>query len=286
MKLFKGLPPKTKKTIMCAEHTGENQGDSKKERHAGRHHKRAGHIVSHADDAPSSNILLYALIIISAGLIIFNQIKINEIASASVSASASSSQLAGSAQPKATGNAESDAIALILAKGVPPIYGPELGVSFDNVVAGMDVLKNFDPTYGSKKIVLQGAELQRYIKIGTVPSIACEYCCGAKTLVSQNGQAACGCAHSWAMRGLIAYLIKNHGAEYTDEQITQQAMKWKALFFPKQMVAKFIDQSATGQYTPDIAAILSGVDLSKFGNFKNADFGSSLGSAPNMVGGC
>ena len=104
--------------------------------------------------------------------------------------------------------------------------------------------------------------------------------------MTPNGDAACGCAHSWAMRGLEAYLIKNHGTQYTDEQITQQIMKWKALFFPKQMVQKFMDQSATGKYTPDIAAILSGVDTSKLGNIKSADFGTALQNTPNMVGGC
>ncbi len=238
------------------------------------------HGASTFESAKNSNILLYVLIFLSIGLILFNQLKINEITGAALP----SNQLSGA--PKLTGNAEQDAIAIVLAKGVPPVYGLELGVSFDDPVAGMDVLKNFDPTYGNNKIVLQGADLQRYIKIGTVPSIACEYCCGATTLVSPSGDAACGCAHSWAMRGLMAYLIKNHGSEYTDEQITQQAMRWKALFFPKQMVKKFMDQSATGQYTPDMAAILSGVDLTKLGNMKNADFGSSLQSAPNMVGGC
>lgn len=247
----------------------------------GNHAEHHIHHTQNADEKISP--LLYALIFLSIGLVIFNQIQISELASA-LSAPASSSAL--SAVPKLTGNAESDAIAIVLAKGVPPVYGPELGVSFDDPVAGMDVMKNFDPTYGANKIVLQGADLQRYIKMGTVPSIACEYCCGATTLVDSSGRAACGCAHSWAMRGLMAYLIKNHGAEYSDEQITQQAMKWKALFFPKQMVSKFMEQSQTGKYTPDMAAILSGVDLSKLGNLKNADFGTALSSAPNMVGGC
>jgi hypothetical protein len=284
---------------MCAKHVAkksdevkqetraaESGSDSKEERHAGQHHeKHAAHADSGEGKSQGSNILLYAMVFLSIALIVFNQMKINDLVSASVS-SASSSQLETSSQPQLTGNAEQDAIAIVLAKGVPPIYGTELGVSFDNPVASMDILKNFDPTYGSQKIVLQGAELQRYIKIGTVPTIACEYCCGATTLIDSKGNAACGCAHSWAMRGVIAYLIKNHGSQYTDEQITQQAMKWKALFFPKQMVKKFMDQSVTGKYTPDMAAILSGVDTSKMGNVKSADFGSALQSAPNMVGGC
>ena len=89
----------------------------------------------------------------------------------------------------------------------------------------MGILENLD-----NSITFSGDDLQRYVKIGSM--IACEYCCGATTLVFSNGQPACGCAHSYAMRGVAKYLIKNHGTEYTDDQILEELGKWKVLFFP------------------------------------------------------
>ena len=97
-----------------------------------------------------------------------------------------------------SGEVSADAMKLVMGKGIPEIYGSELGVSFDQVEPALNVLKQFDPTYGNRKIVLTGEALQRYTSVGL--RIACEYCCGAQSLVFANGQAACGCAHSQAMR--------------------------------------------------------------------------------------
>ena len=103
------------------------------------------------------------------------------------------------------GSATEDAIKLAISQGVPEIYGPELGISFDEVQQSIDVLRRFDPTYGKQKIVLAGDDLQRFINVGL--KISCEYCCSAKSIIRADGSAACGCAHSQAMRGLLAYLI-------------------------------------------------------------------------------
>lgn len=121
--------------------------------------------------------------------------------------------------------------------GVPEIYGEELNISFDNVQDAIDKVKIYGPTYGipGKKIVLSGIDLDRYIDIGFM--IACEYCCGVKTLVKENGEAACGCAHSIMMRGLSAFLIKNH-PEMSNEQILGELEKWKITYFPKQTLSK------------------------------------------------
>lgn len=120
--------------------------------------------------------------------------------------------------------------------GIPDLYGEELGVSFDRVQEAIDTVSPFDPTYGlpEKKIKLTGDNQKRYIKIGS--AIACEYCCGAKTLVFANGEAACGCAHSQMMRGLAAYLIKTQ-PQLTDGEILEELEKWKAAFFPKETLA-------------------------------------------------
>lgn len=156
--------------------------------------------------------------------------------------------------------------------GIPHIYGEELGISFDKVQDAIDKTSGFDPTYGieGKKIALADlteAELERYKRIGA--SIACEYCCGAITLTREDGTAACGCAHSAMMRGLAAYLIKNHSQEFTDEQILEELTMWKRTYFPKQTLSEELDRMAKAG-EPGIEQILE-----EFPDF-----------LPQMVGGC
>ncbi len=153
--------------------------------------------------------------------------------------------------------------------GVPEIYGRELGLSFDKVQESIDIMVVFGPTYGQegKKIILAGSDLERYKKIGA--SIACEYCCGIKTLTKKDGSAACGCAHSIMMRALAAYLIKEHPKEFTDKKILQELEKWKITFFPKQTLVKKL-QKLEKAGEPGIKEILE-----EFPEFM-----------PSMVGGC
>lgn len=118
-------------------------------------------------------------------------------------------------------------------KGVPEIYGEELNISYDQVQDAINKVRVFGPTYGTedKKIVMSGGDLDRYVNIGS--QISCQYCCKAKTLVRRDGVAACGCAHSIMMRGLTAYLIKNHPL-LSDEKILDELKTWKTTYFPKQ----------------------------------------------------
>lgn len=143
--------------------------------------------------------------------------------------SAQSSQPGSSTVPSA--------YAAIIPTGVPAIYGSELGISYDDVSpndaqradATIRKLAVFD-----QQITLSGADLERYINIGyrLNNGIACEYCCGARSVIFETGEAACGCAHSYAMRGLAKYLISKHRNKYTDEQVQAEMGKWKVLFFP------------------------------------------------------
>lgn len=152
--------------------------------------------------------------------------------------------------------------------GVPDVYGKELNISFDEVQDAINKVQIFGPTYGEegKKIVLTGGDLERYINIGSQTS--CEYCCGVATLVEKNGDASCGCAHSIMMRGLAAYLIKNH-PELSDEQILKELNTWKITYFPKQTLsAKLQEMEKTGE--TGIREILE-----EFPDF-----------LPQMVGGC
>ena len=149
----------------------------------------------------------------------------------------------------------------------------------------MNVKKQFDPAYGKQKIVLTGDDLQRYIDVNL--QISCEYCCSAVSIIRQDGEAACGCAHSQAMRGLAAYLIQNHGSEFTNDEILRELSRWKGAYYPKQTIKKLASQLQGADFTPDTAALVMGVDLPDYGQgSKSAPLPSDLENLPNMVGGC
>lgn len=227
----------------------------------------------------SSWIMLFIIMAVMA----FNQVVISQASSAPMSMSRSSVN----APIALSGDVMQDTINIVISQGVPEIYGNELIVSFDDPVGSMEVLKDLDPTYGRQKIVLQGADLQRYINIGSM--IACEYCCGVKTIVFKNGEASCGCKHSWAMRGLAAYLIQNHGDEYTDDEIVRELARWKGLYFPKQMIQKFMTQMQSGEYTTDIASMVMDFDestIQALGGDGTVTLPSEIEDLPGMVGGC
>lgn len=193
-------------------------------------------------------------------------------------------KFAGGAGPGLNGDLAQDAVKLGLAQGAPSVYGNELGVNFSQVQESMNIMKEFDPTYGNKKIKLSGNLLSRYINVGM--KIACEYCCGATALIRQDGEAACGCAHSQAMRGLAAYLLQNHASEYTDDQILRELAQWKGSYFPKAMVDKISKQLISGQYTPDVAALLLDKKIPKYSDSsKNAPLPNDV-KLPGQVGGC
>jgi hypothetical protein len=136
----------------------------------------------------------------------------------------------------------------VIPAGVPDRYGAELGVSFDQAAAAIPILSRFEQDTRPQK--LTGDKLARYINIGQ--QTACEYCCGAKTMVFKDGRKACGCAHSAAMRGVVAYLLDNY-PEMSDEDILAEANRWKAVFFPRQTVQKALSVSANGEV--DIKAL-------------------------------
>jgi hypothetical protein len=202
--------------------------------------------------------LVALMLVIALGIGAYNSFQISKIGSGAA----------------VTGAAVADSTDVI-PTGVPKIYGSELGVSFDDVTpydrakadATIGVLANLDRT-----IELDGDNLERYISIGT--QISCEYCCGAKAIIFDNGKAACGCAHSYAMRGLAKYLILNHGSEYSNDEILEEMGKWKTLFFPSQITSK--------------AQVLSerGIELSYVNLASNKYRGIEKGTGGGMVGGC
>lgn len=164
----------------------------------------------------------------------------------------------------------------IIPTGVPAIYGEEIGVSYDDVSANnpqlADATINKLTAYEDKE--LNAEQRQRYIKIGS--EISCEYCCGAKAIIFSNGERACGCAHSYSMRGLAKYLLINH-PDMSDDEILSELGKWKVLFFPGIHEQK--------------AAVLKekGIDPTNYINLASNKYrGIEQGQASGggMVGGC
>jgi len=165
----------------------------------------------------------------------------------------------------------------IIPKGIPSVYGKEMGVSYDDVSPNNPVLA--DATIAKltqyEDMQLNSEQMDRYIKIGS--SISCEYCCGAKAIIFSNGERACGCAHSYAMRGLAKYLLTKH-PDMADEEILNELGKWKVLFFPgiHEQKAQVLEAN--------------GIDSSNYINLaSNLYRGIEQGQAANsggMVGGC
>ncbi len=218
----------------------------------------------------------YAIALILVLLVAYNQVQLSSISAKVAMLGSSVSTLSSTA----TGSSGAGQVSLqaseIIPKGIPSVYGAELGVSFDDVTPNnpkvestINILGNLD-----NSITLTGDDMKRYIDVAS--QISCEYCCGAKSIIFDNGQAACGCAHSYAMRGLAKYLIKNHGSEFTDDQILEEMGKWKVLFFP-------------GIHEQKASVLKSqGIELNYINLASNKYRGIEKGQASggSMVGGC
>ncbi len=184
-----------------------------------------------------SNKLTLSLMLFLAALLIFNQFQISYLHKMMKVNMEAKDVLAQTVSLSAAAGGGTDIAALaakILPSGIPPVYGAELGVSFDRAAEAIPVLSRYEQDTRPDK--LSGEQLARYVKIGQMTS--CEFCCGARTMVFNDGRKACACAHSAAMRGAVAYLIDKHG-DMTDQQILGEANKWKAVFFPGPMVQRY-----------------------------------------------
>jgi hypothetical protein len=170
--------------------------------------------------------IIYILVLVAVGTMVLNQYLLLKVGSSITGA--------------ATASAPSTSLSLdgTIPKGVPAVYGQELGISYDDINPNNP--NKADQTirrlaFYDVNLSLSGDLLQRYIEIGT--NISCEYCCGAPAIIFNDGSAACGCAHSYAMRGLAKYLLTNH-PDMTNDQILEELGKWKTLFFPGIMTQK------------------------------------------------
>lgn len=151
-----------------------------------------------------------------------------------------------------------DAIAVMVPSGTPD-YGEAMGISFDDPVNSMEKMAG---AYASLKKMAKedDAVWERYLSIAAAPrGIACEFCCGVGAQgVSASGELRCGCQHNPAVQSLTLWLMMN--TDYSDAEVLYEVYRWKALWFPKNMVG--------------LALQIAGGDS------------SVLGDLPGMVGGC
>ena len=153
---------------------------------------------------------------------------------------------------------QEDAISAIIPTGTPD-YGEAMGVSFDDPVNSME--KMAKAYLALKSQAQQNQEIwQRYLNLAAKPTgISCEYCCGIGAQgIDSKGNSRCGCQHNPALQSVTIWLMIN--TEYSDAEVLKEVYKWKALFFPKDMVG--------------LAIKISGGD------------DSVLEDLPGMVGGC
>ncbi len=225
------------------------------------------------------------IIALAALLILFNQIQLFQLSSmlgAPVSLGGTSTNVVLLSNPDLDGvdvstiKSSAQGVAAVIdlseakdAQGVidamvprgTPEYGKELGISYDDPVTALQFLAY--KLYPAIKQDVQTNDPEtwnRYIALATKPvGISCEYCCGVGPItITEQGQLTCGCSHAPAIHAITLYLMKN--TDMNDAEVLREALRWKTLWFPKNMV--------------EIGVKLVGGDA------------SVLADAPSMVGGC
>jgi len=152
-----------------------------------------------------------------------------------------------------------DAIAIMFPTGTPD-YGQELGVSYDDPIGSLSILSVMYRGLKSEVQQKNPEAWSRFMNLASQPvGISCEFCCGVGAVgINKQGDSACGCQHNPALLSVALYLTTY--TDYTDGEILREVMKWKTLFFPKDMI--------------NIGMSIAGGDS------------SVLTELPGMVGGC
>jgi len=182
-----------------------------------------------------------------------------DLSAVDVSSLKSTAHTVGAVFPLQTVQTSDDVLAVMFPSGTPD-YGAALGVSYDDPVGSLSTLASM---YNGLKAEVQKsnpAAWERFIGLSTKPvGISCEYCCGIGPVgVDKSGNSLCGCQHNPALLTVALYLTAY--TDYTDAEILLEAMKWKTLFFPKNMI--------------ELGLSVAGKDASQ------------LKELPGMVGGC
>lgn len=152
-----------------------------------------------------------------------------------------------------------DALAILFPTGTPS-YGADLGVSYDTPIESLEVLSRMYRGLKSEVEQNNPEGFQKYMNLASKPvGISCEYCCGLGPIgIDKQGNSACGCQHNPALLSVALYLSAY--TDYNDGEILLEVMRWKTLFFPRNMI--------------ELGMTVAGGDT------------SALDNLPGMVGGC
>ncbi len=151
---------------------------------------------------------------------------------------------------------DQDAINMMISQGTPE-YGGAMGITFDDPVGSMNLLAN---NYNTVKADIKQnypEVWERYLNLATKPvGISCEFCCGVGPVgITSSGELRCGCAHNPAIQALTMLLMKD--TDYDDVEVLREAMKWKSVWFPKDMVGLALKASG-GQIETDLPGMVGG----------------------------
>jgi phosphoribosylcarboxyaminoimidazole (NCAIR) mutase len=233
------------------------------------------------------NIIFVALILAGI-LVIFNQVQISGITSSfdtvvshtsgksiflggkggaadlsgvDISAVTSTPMAVATVFPELQNMRDEDEILNFMIPTGSPEYSELMGgITFDDPVTSMEYLAKYYYTINEEVKQNNPEGWQRYLSLAAAPKgVSCEYCCGVGPQgADANGKSRCGCKHNPAVLALTLGLIQN--TDYSDAEILREVMKWKTMFFPKNMVG--------------VALEVAGTDPSQ------------LKDLPGMVGGC
>jgi|SRR3989344_3448105 len=212
--------------------------------------------------------LIIILIVIVGVLLIFNQVQISSVTgkiSVSIIKNLDASQLSeikSTAQsiaalfPVGDIKSDQDAIDMMIFQGTPS-YGGAMGITFDDPVGSMNLLAS---NYNTVKanIKQNSPEVwQRYLNLATKPvGISCEFCCGVGPVgITSSGELKCGCSHNPAIQALTMLLMKDTNMD--DAEVLKEALKWKSLWFPKDMVGLAL-KSSGGKVETELPGMVGG----------------------------
>ncbi|RME32153.1 hypothetical protein D6789_00490 [Candidatus Woesearchaeota archaeon] len=183
-----------------------------------------------------------------------------ELAAVDVNLLQSTAQTVAAVFPELSDAQTADEVmGVLFPTGTPP-YGEDLGVSFDEPVASLAKLAKMYRPLKAEVEEKDPEAFQRFVNLASKPrGVSCEFCCGVGPAgADSKGNSRCGCQHNPAVLSVALYLTAY--TDYTDAEILREVMKWKTLFFPKNMI--------------DIGSKIAGGDTSVLKNL------------PGMVGGC
>ncbi len=191
----------------------------------------------------------YFLMAIALALVAFNGYMIYSMSShgssiygAPLRKSADITKVSGTAMSLATVfdlsriKTQEDAMNVLMPKGTPE-YGQELGISYDDPVGSLEKLAGMWEPY-SRKVRQENPDVwNRFMALASKPvGISCEFCCGVGAVgIDSNGNSICGCQHNPALLSITLWLMEN--TDMTDQEVLAEALRWKTLFFPRDMIS-------------------------------------------------